>query len=48
MKFHAKGKMYPVRDLYGALAVCDEHRAEVLDFNILQWLPIKYDDLTSF
>ncbi len=39
-------KINPASYLLGALAVCDEHRAEVLkSFNILQGLTIKQDSL---
>ncbi len=40
------GKINPVSDLLGALAVCDEHRAQVIEFvNIIQGLAIKRDGL---
>ncbi len=39
----------PASDLLGALAACDEHLAEVLEFvNILQGLTIKQDILALF
>ncbi len=39
-------KINPASYLLGALAVCDEHRAELLEFvNILQGLTIKQDSL---
>ncbi len=37
-------KIDPVSDFFGALVICDEHRAEVLEFvNFLQTLIIKHD-----
>ncbi len=37
-------KINPASDLLGVLAVCHEHRIEVLEFvNILQWLTMKQD-----
>ncbi len=40
-------KIYPAYDVPNALAVCDDHRAEVLQFfHILQGLTIKQDSLT--
>ncbi len=39
-------KINPASYLFGALAVCDEHRAEVLEFvHILQGLTLKQDSL---
>ncbi len=39
-------KIKTASDLFGVLVVCDEHRAEVLEFaNILQGLTIKQDGL---
>ncbi len=39
-------KINPASDLLGALAVCDEHRAEVVELvNTLQRLSIKHDGL---
>ncbi len=40
------GKIIPASDLFGALAVVDEHRIEVLELvNIPQWLFIMQDGL---
>ncbi len=42
------GKVYPDSNLFGALAVCDEHRIEVLEVvNIFQWLTIKQSSLAQ-
>ncbi len=39
-------KINPASDLLGALAVCDEHRAEIPEFvHIIQGLTIKQDSL---
>ncbi len=46
MKKCGTSKINPASDLFGALAVCDDNRAEVFEFvNILQWLALKQDGL---